>query len=1004
MKKLLLILFLILGISTQAQNNELRGYTLADGLPQSQVYAMVQDTIGYLWIGTQGGGLARFDGNDFTVFTEKDSLASNYIESLASRGDQLFIGTKKGLSIYTKGRITSIKTPKINAVYPYKEQVFLATDKGMFVLDSFGNLSMAPLSPSLNSSVLRDVLFDGTDFWIASKKGLYKTKSLTKRSPISQLETVEFNSIVKKDNKVYAASFVDGILVYDISEAKQRTIIIPTPIRINRLSIQNNELWVATDNDGVTILDAESLSFQKNINLSNGLTVAHVRQTLLDKQGNIWLGTSGGGLYKYFPNQFTHFDKETGLKGNRIYAVHAAKNALWFSAAEKGLSYIDSLGIKNLPVVEGFENIKIKALTSDENGNIWAGSEGKGILYRQTKKRDSFIVSGNNINDIVIDTISITKTKYHLINNSKGLPSNWIRDIIYRDGTTWAATYGTGIVRFKYDTETNEIKNLQTFDTDFGIEDLQIKDLFKDPRTNAVWYSTQQGHLGFINDKVSKHLGQVLPQATAINSIAIRDKSMFLGTGDAGIWVGNLTSTPVFKKLKGAKKTSSQNSFQLIFDAQGNLWTGSERGIDKIVLNSDLEIVDVFHYGRNDGFLSIETCLNAAALDSDTNLWFGGIYGLTKYNSTQIKAQTEQKPTLHFEQITAGYIPIDSLPKTAWKENILQLVANNNQLSFSYKTVDINHPNAIEYRYKLDTQKWSPWSQSNRENLAGLAFGKHEFTAQSRNYRWQESNPIAFHFMIETPLLKQMWFQCVLILVLILCIAFVIVSYIKRFKNKNYEAQKQLELQNHLLGLEQKALRLQMNPHFIFNVLNGIKAMGSTNPSKMNKTINSFAKLMRGILTNSRQNTISLQEEVTTLKNYIDVELLMAPKPFLYDIKVESDIALEEIAIPPMLIQPIVENAIRHGVLKLGKEGILSIMFKTSETSLQCRITDNGPGIFTTQQQKAKTSHHSIALEVTKERITSLANKDTLQLRELKKNNIVLGTEVSFTIPLELDF
>jgi LytS/YehU family sensor histidine kinase len=229
-------------------------------------------------------------------------------------------------------------------------------------------------------------------------------------------------------------------------------------------------------------------------------------------------------------------------------------------------------------------------------------------------------------------------------------------------------------------------------------------------------------------------------------------------------------------------------------------------------------------------------------------------------------------------------------------------------------------------------------------------------------------------------------------------------SYLKRIKRKNKLERRGLELENHLLSLEQKALRLQMNPHFIFNVLNGIKAMGPKDPDKMNTTINSFASMLREILYNSRKEQISLEQEIKTLKNYIEVELLMAPRPFQYNIRLQTEIAPEEILIPPMLIQPFVENSIRHGILKGDKEGVLGIEFKTDEDYLYCTITDNGPGVFESQKTKTATDHQSMALTVTQERIESLSGKNALHLEEIKSDETIQGTRVSFKIPLETDY
>jgi sensor histidine kinase YesM len=130
----------------------------------------------------------------------------------------------------------------------------------------------------------------------------------------------------------------------------------------------------------------------------------------------------------------------------------------------------------------------------------------------------------------------------------------------------------------------------------------------------------------------------------------------------------------------------------------------------------------------------------------------------------------------------------------------------------------------------------------------------------------------------------------------------------------------------------------------------------------------------------------------------------MAPKPFAYNINNKSEIDPEEILIPPMLVQPFVENSIRHGILKTSKDGILNIEFMTTEDFLHCTISDNGPGVFESQKTKTTTDHQSMALTVTQERIESISGKNTLIIEEIKDNETILGTKVAFKIPLETDY
>ena len=168
---LLLFLGILIWVSpniTKAQNNQLRAYTLTDGLPQSQVYDIIEDEIGYLWLGTQGGGITRFDGVDFEVFNERNGLLSNYIHALHFSNDSLFIGTKKGLSIKHKNGFSNLQGPQINAIYKNNTKYYLATSQGIFLFEKTGNLRRILLHEEIDNGRINALVFENNWIWIAT--------------------------------------------------------------------------------------------------------------------------------------------------------------------------------------------------------------------------------------------------------------------------------------------------------------------------------------------------------------------------------------------------------------------------------------------------------------------------------------------------------------------------------------------------------------------------------------------------------------------------------------------------------------------------------------------------------------------------------------------------------------------------------------------------------------------------------------------------------------------
>lgn len=203
--------------------------------------------------------------------------------------------------------------------------------------------------------------------------------------------------------------------------------------------------------------------------------------------------------------------------------------------------------------------------------------------------------------------------------------------------------------------------------------------------------------------------------------------------------------------------------------------------------------------------------------------------------------------------------------------------------------------------------------------------------------------------------------------------------------------QQKLKQQKRATELEHRALRAQMNPHFIFNALNSIQRVyveGDTD--KANDFMADFANLMRRVLENSGSTKISIQEEVDTLRLYMELEKLRSKDRFTYSISVEEDITTFDTQIPPLIIQPFVENAIWHGILPLtDRMGEIKVSIKSySDNELLISITDNGIG-FDTKQQTSK--HHSKGIEITEQRI---GEKVTVNSQKGQ------GTTISFTLKL----
>jgi two-component system sensor histidine kinase LytS len=174
---------------------------------------------------------------------------------------------------------------------------------------------------------------------------------------------------------------------------------------------------------------------------------------------------------------------------------------------------------------------------------------------------------------------------------------------------------------------------------------------------------------------------------------------------------------------------------------------------------------------------------------------------------------------------------------------------------------------------------------------------------------------------------------------------------------------------------------------------------------ELHETIAQFSILLRSVLNNSRLEEISLKEEVETLENYLALEQQMNSKKFTFSIEHRlHSINAEEILIPPMLLQPFIENAIKHGISKIIKQGEIKIIFEIKNRFLECSILDNGIGFYQSQNRNTFKKHTSVAIKITKERIENLSTYSAFSAEELTENETIVGTKIWFKIPLKTDY
>ena len=233
---------------------------------------------------------------------------------------------------------------------------------------------------------------------------------------------------------------------------------------------------------------------------------------------------------------------------------------------------------------------------------------------------------------------------------------------------------------------------------------------------------------------------------------------------------------------------------------------------------------------------------------------------------------------------------------------------------------------------------------------------------------------------------------------LILCLVSLLTVLLYR-QNKLKTIRKALEM-------EQKLLRVQMNPHFIFNSLTALQGFINTdNKTGAGTYLSKISKLIRAILENSREEYILFEKEIKFLENYLDVNKLLMDDQFEYKIEVDELIDKEQTAIPPMLAQPFIENSLKHGMQNKKEKGLIVVRFKKNGESILFEVEDNGMGFVKTEATN-KDKHQSLSIIITKERLANLfkisVDRVKIDIHEMKNDSgIVSGTKTTFDIPVK---
>jgi hypothetical protein len=400
----------------------------------------------------------------------------------------------------------------------------------------------------------------------------------------------------------------------------------------------------------------------------------------------------------------------------------------------------------------------------------------------------------------------------------------------------------------------------------------------------------------------------------------------------------------------------------ILADKKGKLWVGSYEGVTVFdPANEKIENPKIDYGQRENNFFSRGKCTL-----KNGNIVFANANNFIVIDPSRVTTQKALP-----KAVISG-IKIFEKSRPLYQPNArVDLSYKENFFTINFSVIQAIQESAIEYAYLLDKYD-KDWVYSGSRNFGaytGVKGGNYKFLVKARykEGKWGEIASIPVH--ISPPFWETWWFRFLIIAI----VGAIIFGYIKMRERRIIgEEQLKSDFRQRVTELELKSLRSQMNPHFLYNSLNAIRLFVLQNePRSAEKYLVKFSRLMRLILHNSRQETVTLDSELELNKLYLELEQVRLDNKFDFVIQTDEILRTQEFAIPPMIIQPYIENAILHGIRNKSEKGILRIALHEVENGLKCTIEDDGVGRAKASEIKNRNAgaHNGVALKVTEERL-----------------------------------
>jgi ligand-binding sensor domain-containing protein/serine phosphatase RsbU (regulator of sigma subunit) len=801
---LIAVVFQTAPLISVSQTYDFRNFNVEDGLAQSQVLSICQDHDGNIWFGTNSGGVSRYDGNKFTTFSENDSLVNNVVFSITeTKSGKLLFGTNGGLSIYNGKTFTNYTDKKglthnriFKTIQDQNGIVWIGTGKGVCQLQGDVIIPFKGDTILEKAAVFTMYADKVGNIWFGTiSDGVFKYNPSTQRFTQLTEATGLNNNFVRAINEDIQGSIYIGTntgickinplgTIENVNIPKQENVAFTDIVADNK-----NNLWMAS-NEGVYKYNG---FISKNYREKNGLASNNLYCAFQDREGNFWFGTTGFGVSKFSGETFITYSTKDSLPSDYVNCIFQdSKKNMWLGVQDNGVCRMKDGKIINYKMIVKNRN---NSLIDDEVQTICEDNSGN--LYFGTK-----------------DGLSVFNgTSFHNYTDKDGLPSRGIYSSVKdHDGAIWLGTKN-GICYFrgeKIETVTDIDKHKP------ANSDLPVYCIFED-RGHNLWLATEFGVIKYDRKKSVMYSKADGFTEKRVLSIA-QDKNgyMWFGT-DEGVFSYNFTS---FEKINQNNGLAANKVYLLIADNNNDLWVGTTKGIDRVDLDlfHSSNKIEIKHFGKDDGLKGVECNRNAKFKDSEGNLWFGTIKGVTVYNPrfdriNRKEALTRitgirlffQNADADLEKYSKGVDSISHLPVN------LVLPYDKNHITFDFIGVCITNPNKVKYQFKLEgsDEDWFPPTSKTEATYSSLSAGDYTFHLKAMNNDglWNEHD-VTFKFSVLPPWYKTWWFYTLTGILAIGSIYLFIVVRTRNLRKAKEELEQEVELRTYQLREEKEKVEV----------------------------------------------------------------------------------------------------------------------------------------------------------------------------------------------------